>query len=145
MNLNNQELLFSILHDGSVVGIRNTADGIEFTVEIKYLAERIKPHFKGIIVKLNYPSELYLEDIDTKEIIRDFEELSKLDTEILKADINADKVRVFCSISNGQSFGYLNVKASEIYIYDPEHNPVCLEDLKIICKSYWDDFSKRGR
>jgi hypothetical protein len=93
LNLENQELLFSILHDGSVVDIRATVDGIECTVDIMYLAERIKPHFKCIIIKLYHPAELYLEDIDTNEIIRDYEKLIKIDTEILEANINEDRFK----------------------------------------------------
>lgn len=145
LNLENQELLFSIFHDGGVEEIRENVDGIECTIDIMYLAERILPQFRGIIIKLIYPAELYLEYVDTSETIRDFKELNKLDIEILKADINEDKVKVFCSINGGQSFGYLNVKASEVYIYDPERNLISLEDLKTICNQYWDDFRKRAR
>ncbi|MFC3846185.1 hypothetical protein ACYEXS_32645 [Paenibacillus sp. MAH-36] len=144
MNLENQELLFSIFHDGGVEDIRNTVDGIECTIDIMYLAELIKPQFRGIIIKLIYPAELYLEDVDTSETIRDFKELNKLHIEILKAQVIEDKVKAFCSINEGQSFGYLNVKASEIYIYDPERNLISLEDLKTICNQYWDDFSNRA-
>ncbi|MDD9269358.1 hypothetical protein ACFPES_20110 [Paenibacillus sp. GCM10023248] len=144
MNLENQEMLFSIFHDGGIEEIRDTFDGIEFTVDIMYLAERIKPQFRGFIVKLINPAELYLEDVDTNVIIKDFNELNKIDIEILKTDISEDKVKVFCSLSGGQSFGYLNVKASEINIYDPERNSISLEDLKTICKNYWDDFRQRG-
>ncbi len=140
MNLENQEMLFSIFHDGSIEEIRDSVDGIEFTVDIMYLAERIKPQFRGIIVKLIYPAELFLEDVDTNEMLQDLKELNKLDIEILKTNISEDKVKVFCSVNGGQSFGYLNVKASEINIYDPERNPISLEDLKKICKNYWDDF-----
>ncbi|RNB92505.1 hypothetical protein EDM56_02075 [Brevibacillus fluminis] len=143
MNLENQEMLFSIFHDGGIEDIKESVDGIEFTVDIMYLAERIKPQFRSIIIKLIYPAELYLEDVDTKEIIQDFKELNKLDIEILKTDISEDKVKIFCSVDGGQSFGYLNVKASEINIYDPERNPSSLEDLKIICKNYWDNFRHR--
>ncbi|CAG7659232.1 hypothetical protein ACFQI7_37735 [Paenibacillus allorhizosphaerae] len=145
MNLENQELLFSIFHDGGLEDIRDTVDGIECTIDIMYLAELINPRCRGIIVKLIYPAELYLEDVDTSETIRDFKELNKLDIEILKAQVNEDKVKVFCSINGGQSFGYLNVKASEIYIYDPERNLVSLETLKTICNHYWDGFSKNAR
>ncbi|NOU96218.1 hypothetical protein GC093_23760 [Paenibacillus sp. LMG 31456] len=145
MNLENLELLFSIFHDGGVEDIRGTVDGIECTIDIMYLAELIKPQFRGIIVKLIYPAEMFLEDVDTSEIIRDFKELNKLDIEILKTHISEENVKVFCSINGGQSFGYLNVKASEIYIYDPERNPISLEGLKEICNHYWDDFSKRSR
>lgn len=144
LNLEDQELLFSIFHDGGFEDIRDTGDGIEFTVDIMYLAERIKPQFTGIVVKLIHPAEVYLEDVDTNKIIRDFKELNQLDTEILKADVSEDKVKVFCSVNRGQSFGYLSVKAREVYIYDPERNPISLEKLTTICKSYWDDLRNRG-
>ncbi|NOV01176.1 hypothetical protein [Paenibacillus planticolens] len=143
MNLENQELLFSIFHDGGVGDIKSTADGIECTIDIIFLAERIKPHFRGIIIKLIYPAELYLEDVDTSEIIREFDELNEFDIEILKTHISEDKVKIFCSINGGQCFGYLYVKASEIYVYDSEWNLISLEGLKTICNHYWDDFSKR--
>ncbi len=48
LNLENQEMLFSIFHDGSIEEIRDSVDGIEFTVDIMNLAERIKPQFRGI-------------------------------------------------------------------------------------------------
>ncbi|CAN7498256.1 hypothetical protein LJR153_003465 [Paenibacillus sp. LjRoot153] len=145
MNLENQELLFSIFHDGGVEDIRDTVDGIECTIDIMYLAERIKPKFRGIIIKLIYPAELYIEYVDTSETIRHFKELNKLDIEILKAQVIEDTVKVFCSINGGKSFGYLNVKASEIYIYDPERNLISLEELKTICNQYWDDFKAAAR
>ncbi|RED53193.1 hypothetical protein DFP98_1509 [Cohnella phaseoli] len=52
LNLENQEMLFSIFHDGSIEEIRDSVNGIEFTVDIMNLAERIKPQFRGIIQHL---------------------------------------------------------------------------------------------
>jgi len=63
--------------------------------------------------------------------------------EILNAEISGDKIKVFCSANNGQSYGFLNVKTNEIQISDPEHTLIELSDLQTLCRDYWDDFGRR--
>lgn len=145
MNLEEQELLFSIFHDGSIYELRDAPDQLTFQVDIMYLAERINPSFRCFYIYVKKPLNFYFEEsISLKKII-DLEVINKLELEILKTDINEGVIKVFCSAENGNNFGFLYIKADEIEIYDQAHKSIELDRLRIIAQEYWDDFGKRYR
>lgn len=143
LKLEEQELLFSIFHDGSIYEIIVASDQLVFQVDIMYLAERISPNFRCFYIHIKRPLEFYFEESDSLKKIFDLEEINKLELEILKTEINKGVIKVFCSANNGNIFGFLHIKAVEIEIYDQLHKSIELERLRTIAQEYWDDFGKR--
>lgn len=143
MKLEEQELLFSIFHDGSIYGLMDASDQLVFQVDIMYLAERINPNFRCFYIHIIRPLEFYFEESDSLKKIFDIEEINKLELEILKTEINIGVIKVFCSANNGNIFGFLNIKAAEIEIYDQIHMSIELERLRSLAQEYWDEFGER--
>ncbi|MDF2571041.1 MAG: hypothetical protein K0R55_2645 [Sporomusa sp.] len=145
MILEDQELLFSLFHDGTIEEITTTQNGLKFSVDIMYLAEKIKPGFKNIVIELINLEDFYFEVSDSNDIMIDYQELNRLDLEILKTDKFHDRINIFCSANQGNVLGYLNIKTSHIEIYDPEGNSIELNNLERLCREYWDEFSLENK
>lgn len=145
MNLEDQELLFSIFHDGSICELKDASDRLVFQVDIMYIAERINPDFHCFYIHVKKPLEFYFEEYDSLNKIFDLGEINKLELEILKTDINEGAIKVFCSAENGNIFGFLHIKADELEIYDQTNKNIELESFRLIAQKYWDDLEKRRK
>jgi hypothetical protein len=143
MILEDQALLFSLFHDGTIEDITKTQKGIKFSVDIMYLAERIKPGYKKVMIELIHLKDFYFDTSDSNDIINDLKELNHLDLEILKTDEYKDCIKIFCSANQGKLFGFLNIKTDYISILDPEGNKIELRELERLCGDYWDEFGNR--
>jgi hypothetical protein len=142
MILEDQVLLFSLLHDGSIENITATQNGVKFSVDIMYLAEKIEPGFKNILIELIELEEFYFEEADKHFTTFDLQELNHLDLEILKTEQHQNRIKIFCSAGHGTLFGFVNIKTSSIEISDPHCNKINLSKLQSVCKEYWDNFGK---
>lgn len=143
MKLADQQLVFSLFHDGSIVEIMEQEMNYSFKVDILFLAERVNSKFHAFRIRLGQPEEFIFEDSDTNTIIVDLDEINKLELEILKTEIQDDKIMVFCSAEQGNRLGFLTIKTNEIRIYDQEYNPLKLEELEQIARTYWEEFGER--
>ncbi|RUT35759.1 hypothetical protein EJP77_01710 [Paenibacillus zeisoli] len=143
MKLEDQEVLFSIFHDGSICEITDLADRLVFSVDIMYLAERINPDFRCFHIHLMKPYVFFFEDYESGKKTYDFKEINKLELEILKTDIKDGKIEVFCSSDIDDIFGFLNINVVELLIFDQLHKSVGLERLRTIAQEYWGNFGER--
>ena len=143
MNLENQQLLFSLFHDGSILNIKKDSHNYTFRVDILYLAERIHPDFSYLNVRLVDVKEFILQKIEYNEVVTDIDQMNQFDIEVLQAEIEDDGIKIFCSYNRGD-FSYLTIKADDIQVYDPEWNAIELAQLEQVTRGYWEDFAKRG-
>jgi hypothetical protein len=143
MNLEDQELLFSIFHDGSIFDLSSNDKELFFSIDIMYLAERLNPTFRYFTVQILNPSEFYFEVSESKRVVNN-EEINNLGLEILKTEMTRGKIRVFCSANNGDTFGFLNIKTRDIQIFDQERKRLELKQLEVMAREYWDEFGRRS-
>lgn len=143
MILEDQALLFSLLHDGTIEDITTIKNGVRFSIDIMYLAEKINPIFKHIVIQLIYLEDFYFDASDSNVITNDYQKLNSLNLEILKTDACGGRIKVFCSANQGQTLGFLNIKVKQIELYDPEGFRIELSKLESLCKEYWNDFGLR--
>ncbi len=143
MNLENQQLLFSLFHDGSILNIKKDSHNYTCRVDILYLAERIHPNFSYLNVRLVGVKEFILEKLEYSEVITDIDQMNKFDIEVLQAEIEGNGIKILCSCNHGE-FSYLTVKADDIQVYDPDWNAIELAQLEQTARGYWEDFAKRG-
>ncbi|WP_169090843.1 hypothetical protein [Paenibacillus sp. PL91] len=139
MILEDQALLFSLLHDGTIEDITTIKNGVRFSVDIKYLAEKINPMFNHIVIQLIYLEDFYFKASDSNVITYDYQKHNSLNLEILKTDACGDRIKVFCSANQGNTLGFLNIKVKQIELYDSEGIRIELSKLESLCKEYWDD------
>ncbi|ANE45864.1 hypothetical protein SY83_05590 [Paenibacillus swuensis] len=140
MKLEDQELLFSLFHDGSIRAIERHGNKITFSVDILYLAERINSSYEYFEIVLNDTLEFYFEDSESNEITTQPQGINKLELEILKTELIEEKIKIFCSANNGCLFGFLIINAKDIRVLDPKQNNINLKVLEVIAKNYWEEF-----
>jgi hypothetical protein len=144
--------IFSIFHDGCIVSCHYKNDSLVMEVEIQYLAERINPSFQKFTVRLDGVSNLYFSTWprDRKsepEILRGIETIFKPELEILKGTIEEGQVIVFCDqslLDFDYCGGDLYLSAISAEVTDETGKSYSIEELGILCKSYWDDWANKN-
>ncbi len=143
--------IFSILHDGTISAWTGDKNLLTLTVDCEYLAERIDKSFDKFYVELINLDRLELEPwtnpIDLPTIVKtDFEDIFKAELEILSADIKDEFVVITCNqhdISFDYCGGNLTINCKTIKVYDQNKNELTIDQFDKICKSYWDEWSKK--
>ena len=106
--------IFSILHDGTISGWTGDRNLLTLKIDCQYLAERIDKSFKA-------------------------------EQEILSAEIKENLVVVSCN-QYDTDFSYcggnLTINCMAIKISDQNRNELTIDEIDIICKSYWTEMSK---
>ncbi|WP_424769319.1 hypothetical protein [Paenibacillus sp. sgz302251] len=143
MDVEDQALLFNLLHDGTIERIATFKHGYKLSIDIPYLAEKLDPTFQHIFVDLRYVEVFYFEMSDSSSNIFKVNELIDLQLEILEADQESDRVKVFCRSSEKDLVGFLIFKTSQIEIQDPDGNTIGISKLQRLCSEYWDMLGKR--
>ena len=139
MTLDQQERIFQIFHDGSLIHIEKIGNDIHINIEILYLAEMIKPSHSLFKVKLINCDFFKLEDDKYKKTYTDPAAISELEPDILYSYIeNMDHIRISCNMDVNDSFGNLYFKAESIEVFDEEDNPVTYDELCELSRKYWE-------
>jgi hypothetical protein len=149
--------IFSIFHDGT---IENTSlsDGIlKLTIDIPYLADRVKNGYKFFYVELDgfrdaefhaWPAMLGKE----KELVSDLAIIFKPALEILEANLKEDQFEVVCNIKSFSNSDYcggeLLFRANSARVRDEANKEYSISELDEICRAYWNEWKmkqdKRG-
>jgi len=144
--------IFSILHDGTISCCTGDKNLLTLTVDCQYLAERIDKSFENFYVDLIQIQDLYFETwpnpFDLPMLtLTDINEIFKADLEILSADIKEKLVLVTCN-QHDKAFDYsggnLFISCNAIKIYDQSKRELSIDEFGTICKSYWDEFSRKS-
>lgn len=143
--------VFSILHDGTISAWTGDKDLLALTVDCQYLAERIDKLFDKFYVELIQVDELSLStwpnpfDIPVQTLTEP-SDIFKAELELLSADIKDEKVVIACN-QHDTDFDYcggnLTISCQAIKIFDQNKNELTIDQFGIICKSYWEEWSRR--
>lgn len=144
--------IFSIFHDGGIATADVQGDNLVLEIDIQYLAERVKPEYKGFKVILygfrdaefsTWPSDLKSEP----EKIADVHSIFKPELEVLEASIKANKIEVVCN-QHSSEYDYCGGELSFIVdsaeVQDESGKSYSIEELDIICKGYWDEWAAKN-
>ncbi|MFT4523696.1 MAG: hypothetical protein ACI8ZN_002651 [Bacteroidia bacterium] len=143
--------IFSILHDGGISAWTGDKKLLTLTVECQYLAERFDKSFDRFYVELTNVDELFLSiwpnpfDLPAQTLTEP-SDIFKAELEILSADIKDEKVVIACN-QHDRDFDYcggnLTISCEKIKVFDQNKNELPIDQFDIICKSYWNEWSKK--
>lgn len=145
MTIENIAQVFSIFHDGTIESATVGGSGVEMKIEIQYLANRIDKSFSSFDLELNgcegFRFAPWCDQNEQKiDEITNFEEILRLDLEILSAKAAGTEVHVNCLAHSGHksvSGGFLVFGATELLIFDESKRPISLPTLRSVCDGYW--------
>jgi hypothetical protein len=145
--------IFSIFHDGSIVAWSMNGNALMLEVEIKYLAERINPGHRKFTVRLfeindisfsTWPGDLK----SAPAVLLSVGDIFEADLEILEGNIKDGQIEVVCN-QHAPNLPYcggeLRFKCAAAQVNDEGGHPYSIDELGILCKGYWDDWSKRSK
>ncbi len=138
-NLEDQQLLFTLFHDGTLLDIVQQDKDYRMSIEIPYLAERINPHFELFRIRLIQPREIFYIDSESGKITEDPSEIGRMELEIWNTDLKEESIHIFCRNEEKNDFGYLVLAVEHIRIFDQAYNAVELSELKQIAQTYWNE------
>ena len=142
--------IFSILHDGGVTAWKGNNSLLTLTVECDYLAELIDKSFDRFYVELYNIDELFLTtwpnpfDLPV-QTLTELSDIFESELELLSANIKEGKVVIDCcqqDIKFDYCGGNLTISCEKIKVYDQNINELTVEQLDIICNTYWDNARK---
>ena len=142
------EVVFSILHDGSITAWSGDTNLLTLTIECQYLAECIDKSYSRFDVKLTQVEELLLTtwpkpiELPVQRFTKP-DDIFKAELEILTANIKDGRVVIACRQDNKDfdySGGNLTLRCKAIKISDQNKNEISIAQFKILGKRYWDEF-----
>lgn len=145
--------IFCILHDGSLISHATDGGELGLEVEIRYLAERIDPSFRKFEVRLFGVSDVQFStwpgDLTSEvETLTDVGEIFRADLEVLEGNIKEGFIEVVCN-QRSPEFAYcggeLRFRCSHAVVTDEAGRAYSIEALGLLCKGYWDDWSRRNQ
>lgn len=143
--------IFSILHDGTISTWTGDKIFLTLTIDCEYLAERIDKSYDKFFVELFNIDKIELDPwtipTDLPTVTKtDIVDIFKAELEILSADIKGEKVVIACNQHN-TNFDYcggnLIISCETIKVFDQNKNELTIEQFDVICRSYWDEWSKK--
>lgn len=140
--------LFELLHDGTLVLLSHAESGLDLAVEIPYLAERIHPEDRMILLKLEGVRHCAFHpwlqagqpEIDP---IEDRVRLFGFDLELLSCRVEAGRLILCCNAhSQDEDFsgGDLHLDLASASLQDERGRAITLDDLREIARGYWNGF-----
>jgi hypothetical protein len=140
-----------MLHDGVISAWAGDKNLLTLTVECQYLAERLDKSFDRFYVELWQVDELFLTTWPNPfglpvQILAEISNIFRAQLELLSADIKDGKVVVACN-QHDTNFDYcggnLTIGCHTIKLFDQNKTELTIDQFNIICKGYWDEWSKK--
>ncbi|AHM59127.1 hypothetical protein D770_08910 [Flammeovirgaceae bacterium 311] len=145
--------VFSLFHDGSIVGWTGDNDILTLKIDCLYLAERLNAdyeYFNLILYKIyrlefdpwTDPSE------NNKHFKNSLGEIFEAELEILYADVKDSSVEISFNQADPKynyCGGNLYLACEAIKIFDQEMNEIKIDELKSICNNYWEDWKIKNK
>ncbi|HTD05193.1 hypothetical protein [Undibacterium sp.] len=144
--------IFSVFHDGTIVGQAFDGSLLDLEVEIIYLAVRVNPNFRSFRLRLLntrdirfkvWPNDVNAEPYEILSVPQIFQP----ELEILRGKSDGDAVKVICSqVSKGFDYcgGELSLRASSAVVTDESGIEYSICDLKKLSEEYWADWERRN-
>lgn len=137
MNLEEQKDTMNAFHDGTIVEVSNVNNNLLIKIEIPYLAEIVSKEYEYFFVELLNCKEFNFQNYGDDNLISDFNEIARLEPEMLYSDKNNfQKLVIDCSVPHGAG-GKLFIKAKSIKVYDQNKNVVTDDKLTEYNNKYW--------
>jgi hypothetical protein len=145
--------VFSIFHDGSVVGCQRIGDDLNLDIEIEYLAQRVAPEYGGFSVSIlgarDFSFTTWPKHAEQPAaIFSDPMEIFGSEPEILSSKIKDGFIEIALNESSRNvdySGGILRFKADGIRVLDEGGYECGVETLGKICQEYWDEWARRHK
>ncbi|PYE42097.1 hypothetical protein HUB98_24155 [Paenibacillus barcinonensis] len=142
MNLEDQKVLFNIFHDGTLFEIIEDDGDYLITIEIQYLAERVKVVFDLFHIQLRKPNGIFFKDSESDRVVDDVSKIKEMELEILHTELKEERISIFCGNEENNNYGFLMIEAEDIQIFDQEHKDLELNELKKMTQDYWNEFKQ---
>lgn len=140
-----------MLHDGTISTWTGDKNLLTLTVDCEYLAEIIDKLFDKFYIELFNIDKIeftpWTNLVNISAIIKtNFADIFKTALEILSTDIKENSVVITCN-QHDTDFDYcggnLTISCQTIKIFDQNKNELNIDQLKKICNTYWDEWSKK--
>ena len=131
--------IWNTLHDGQIIKIQGKTPGnLKLTIEIEYLAERLKGSFSSIILKLiecQHFTYSFYKSKDETIIYSDIEKITEDDIAIiLSCETKDNKLYIYCACG----LIVCTYENCELYLLD--NTLINYQDLNKACTEYWDEW-----
>lgn len=133
--------IFNIFHDGSIAAGELAGGTLRLTIDIQYLAERIRPDYTSFKVTLHGVAGLsFTPWTDGKsEPIDDPARILALDLEILSCNRDGERLTILCSQHSSIGLGgELALAASSASVADEGGREWSLDELAALATAYWE-------
>jgi hypothetical protein len=145
------DTIFSIFHDGTICEWTGDKNLLTLKVECLYLAERINKSFDSFYIDLisidKLLLDLWMNPVELqKQIKTELADIFKADLDIISTKTEDDHVAISCNqtdTSLDYCGGTLLLSCQSIQVFDQNKNPLKIDQLEGICKSYWDQKSEK--
>jgi hypothetical protein len=144
--------VFSLLHDGRVVRAELRGDNLQFEVEIRYLAELVRPTFEKFAVTVfgvravsfvTWPNDATA----PAGTLTSATEIFQAPLQILSGESEGGRVRVVCN-QPSSAFEYcggdLYFQAEGAVVRDEAGTEYPIEGLRALAQTYWSRWSERN-
>lgn len=140
--------VFNIFHDGAITAAAWRGPDLLLTVEIPYLAERVRPDWERFTVELRAAAGLEFEpwlDHPRPPPLTEIGEIFQPELDILSCDLEADRVKLVCNQSaDDWCGGFLRFAAAEALVFDQGGAPWALDQLGELCEGYWEQWRRKN-
>lgn len=144
--------LFSIFHDGCIVGHASQGSSLTLDVEIQYLADLINPDYTSFRLIMRAVDGLLFRtwpnDADAEgEQLTSASLIFAPELEILNASSEGDALKIMCNQSSGEwnyCGGELLLKVDSASVFDQGGREYSIDELEFICERYWSDWKTRN-
>lgn len=133
--------IFAMLHDGSISTWIGDRTLLTLHVKCEYLAKRINPSYECFFIECSEIEKIALHTLQNIPgfppiLLTDISTIFKEPIQIGYAEPKNGLAEILCSQ------GSLLLNCMSIKIFDEGKRLLSVEDLDILCKSYWDEQSK---
>jgi len=145
--------IFSIFHDGTIKKAILSDQTMRMTIDIPYLADRVKSGNKYFFVELDGFRDVEFHAWSgmlgkNKELVTDLALIFRSELEILEANLKEERFEVVCNIkstSNSNFYGgELLFRANSALVFDEAQKKYSISELKNICRDYWNEWKTKN-
>ena len=135
--MNNEINIWNILHDGEITAVEKGMNGLyTIFINIPYLRRRIKPLGDSFVITLSGVKQITFQDFDGQTSSLE-NELELSTPEILQTDSETMPIYI------ATTAGTLILNYESINFNLDTGQPVEFETIEVICREYWEEWSKR--
>jgi len=126
---------------------------MKLTIDIPYLAERVKSGYKYFCVELGGFRDVEFHGWSRilgkeKEAVKDLAAIFSIELEILEANLKEERFEVVCNIHSRSSSDYcggeLFFRANSARVFDEVGKEYSISELTEICRGYWTDWKAKN-